>query len=242
MLAAMGGATVNSLQEQGWDAMFSRTANRPMVQREISVAMALALAAIAAFSSLLLLWLSAQQPYAVIGLTLLALLIYNLVYTPLKAKTLLAIVPGAVCGGLPPVIGWAAGGGPLSSATAALLFVLLFLWQVPHFCLILLLHKQDYCGQKQPTFLSYLSEPAVRRLSVVWIGAMAVVMMLFCVVPRPLEPFIQAVVALNALGISSLICIRLIKGNGCSLKMTFTLLNGMLGFHMAVMMVGSQVG
>src|SRR5262249_46313250 len=68
---------------------------------------------------------------------------YVFVYTPLKRKTSLNTLVGAVPGALPPVIGWTAMGGPLGPE-AATLFLILFVWQVPHFLAIAWIHREDY--------------------------------------------------------------------------------------------------
>ena len=68
---------------------------------------------------------------------------YLFVYTPLKRRTPLATLVGAVPGALPPVIGWAAARGSLD-AGAFILFAILFLWQVPHFLAIAWLYRDDY--------------------------------------------------------------------------------------------------
>src|SRR5208282_2441876 len=71
------------------------------------------------------------------------LLSYVFVYTPLKRQTTLNTLVGAVPGALPPVIGWTALTGTLDS-TAFILFLIVFLWQVPHFLAIAWMYREDY--------------------------------------------------------------------------------------------------
>jgi protoheme IX farnesyltransferase len=73
----------------------------------------------------------------------LTLLSYLFVYTPLKRKTPLCTLIGAIPGAAPPLIGWAAARGSLD-ATAWMLFGILFLWQFPHFMSIAWLYREDY--------------------------------------------------------------------------------------------------
>jgi protoheme IX farnesyltransferase len=87
-----------------------------------------------------LLWLSGPLPAAVAAATWAT---YLFAYTPLKRRTPLATLVGAVPGALPPVIGWAAARGSLD-AGAFVLFAILFLWQVPHFLAIAWLYRDDY--------------------------------------------------------------------------------------------------
>ncbi len=74
---------------------------------------------------------------------LVTLVCYTLVYTPLKRHTPLATLVGGVPGGLPPVIGWAAARNALS-VEAAVLFAIVFLWQMPHFLAIAWMCRDDY--------------------------------------------------------------------------------------------------
>ena len=71
------------------------------------------------------------------------LLLYVLVYTPLKPWTTLNTAIGAIPGALPPVIGWAAATGTLGIEALAL-FLIVFLWQFPHFLAIAWIYREDY--------------------------------------------------------------------------------------------------
>jgi heme o synthase len=77
------------------------------------------------------------------GLALLTVALYLYVYTPLKPRSSLNTLVGAVCGALPPVLGWTAATGRLE-AGAWLFGLLLFLWQVPHFLALAWLYREDY--------------------------------------------------------------------------------------------------
>jgi len=71
------------------------------------------------------------------------LLLYVVVYTPLKRRTALATIVGAIPGAAPPVMGWTAAGGALDPM-ALTLFLILFLWQLPHFLAIAWIYDEDY--------------------------------------------------------------------------------------------------
>jgi protoheme IX farnesyltransferase len=86
-------------------------------------------------------WVNAVSALLAIG----TLLGYLLVYTPLKRKTPLCTLLGAVPGAMPTLIGWAAASGGIGR-NAWLLFAVLFLWQFPHFLAIALLYREDYAG------------------------------------------------------------------------------------------------
>jgi len=239
MAAAMGGATLNSLQERVSDGELARTATRPMVQNVVSQRFALMQACSLILVGLVFLVPSKTAPLIVSLLTLLALVLYNGVYTRLKRKTILAILPGALCGGLPPVIGWIGGGGAPLSYSSLLLFMLLFLWQVPHFCLILLQHKEDYLRASQPTFLRSLSEAGVRRLSGVWICALALVMMLFSLRQTVTPAWHSFVLITNSFLFASLLTAQLLCIAIISYRAMFILLNIMLVNHMLILTCGT---
>ena len=77
------------------------------------------------------------------GLSLGVILLYVLVYTPLKVLTPLNTVIGAVCGAVPPMMGWAAATGRLDTG-AWILGGILFVWQIPHFLALAWLYRDDY--------------------------------------------------------------------------------------------------
>ena len=80
---------------------------------------------------------------AAAGLALLTLLIYVFAYTPLKTRTSLNTLVGAICGAIPPMIGWVGAAGSLNYG-AWVLALLLFVWQIPHFLALAWLYRKDY--------------------------------------------------------------------------------------------------
>ena len=75
---------------------------------------------------------------------------YAAIYTPLKRRTSLSTVIGAVPGALPPLIGWAAVRGSVAGPGPWSLFVLMFLWQLPHFLAIAWIYREDYARAGLP--------------------------------------------------------------------------------------------
>ncbi len=141
LLVASGTATLNQWIERRYDAQMRRTANRPLVSGRLSSREAcwFGLALSAAGGALLA--ASVNIISALLGIG--TLLGYLLVYTPLKRKTPLCTLLGAVPGAMPTLIGWAAASGGVGG-NAWLLFGILFLWQFPHFLAIALLYREDY--------------------------------------------------------------------------------------------------
>jgi len=141
LLVASGTATLNQFMERRYDAHMRRTANRPLVSGRLSAREALW------FGLLLSLAGGLQLAFAVNWLAALlavsTLLGYLLIYTPLKRKTPLCTLLGAIPGAMPTLIGWA-GASARIDRPAWGLFAILFLWQFPHFLAIALMYREDY--------------------------------------------------------------------------------------------------
>ena len=138
---AGGAAALNQVYERDTDALMRRTRMRPLPDGRLTASdgrtFGLALAAAG------LVMLAAWANLLAAGLALATLLIYLIVYTPMKRRSSLATIVGAVPGALPPLIGWAAGHGSLSTGGWAL-FAIVFLWQIPHFMAIAWMCRDDY--------------------------------------------------------------------------------------------------
>jgi protoheme IX farnesyltransferase len=140
-LVAGGASALNQVLEQSRDRKMRRTANRPLPAGRLSSAEAAIFAATIAILGLFVLVTAANLVAATVALS--TLLLYVFVYTPLKPVTTLNTAVGAIAGALPPVIGWAAATGSLGTEALAL-FLILFLWQFPHFLAIAWLFREDY--------------------------------------------------------------------------------------------------
>lgn len=134
-------AAFNQVYECDTDRLMRRTCRRPIPDGRVEPLAALRFAWLLAFAGLTELALGANPVAAAVALV--TLLSYTLIYTPLKRRTALSTLVGGIPGGLPPVIGWAAARGTLS-ADAAILFVIVFLWQMPHFLAIAWMCRDDY--------------------------------------------------------------------------------------------------
>jgi protoheme IX farnesyltransferase len=141
-LVAAGGSALNQLLERRLDARMRRTADRPLPSGRITPEEAASFGA--GLSGAGLAYLLATVPAAAVLAAAATVIIYVLVYTPLKRVTVWNTVVGAVPGALPPVIGWCAAEGWGGMGTAALLFAVLFLWQLPHFMAIAWMYRDDY--------------------------------------------------------------------------------------------------
>jgi protoheme IX farnesyltransferase len=140
-LAASGACGLNEYVEWEADARMRRTAGRPIPTSRLSPRAALR------FSSLLvLIGLVELQLFvgsvtaAIVALTVVT---YVFIYTPLKRRSWLATLVGAIPGALPILAGWSAGGGGMTAPGFAL-FAILFLWQMPHFYALAWIYREDY--------------------------------------------------------------------------------------------------
>jgi protoheme IX farnesyltransferase len=140
-LAAAGSMALNQVIEVERDARMERTRNRPLPGGAIGRRHALLVGLASAAAGLALLAVRANALTALLGL--MVVLIYTLVYTPLKPRTPLCTLVGGVCGAIPPMMGWAATGAGLSFGAWVLAGVL-FLWQIPHFLALAWMYRDDY--------------------------------------------------------------------------------------------------
>ncbi len=173
LLLACGCAGLNSVQEVAVDSLFRRTRSRPLVTGRLRTDQAARFSALLVLLGLAILALSSAG-WTPLLLGLAAVVLYNVLYTPLKQVSVFALIPGGLAGAVPPLIGWTAAGGSLEEVQAWMLLALFFLWQIPHFCLILLRHREDYAAAMQPSLLGLFSESTLKRIALVWIGAFAV--------------------------------------------------------------------
>jgi protoheme IX farnesyltransferase len=166
-LLACGSSVINQIQEFRIDGVMDRTSKRPLPSGDISNSRALIMAiseiaigsiviiSTANFQSLLLGWL--------------ALLWYNFVYTPLKRITPHAVIPGSVIGAIPPLVGWVAAGASLTDFRAWVMAVFFFVWQVPHFYLLVLKYGQQYEQAGLPALTERHNPKVIRYLIFIWI-------------------------------------------------------------------------
>ncbi|PHQ56467.1 MAG: hypothetical protein COA30_04240 [Sulfurimonas sp.] len=167
LLVAMGVSTLNQVQEYKEDALMERTKNRPIASGKWSPRSGVIIAVILILSSLALI-------YSIIGmigvnLFLFSFIWYNIVYTPLKKKSALAVVPGAVLGVIPPAIGWITAGSSLMEPQFFALGLFYFIWQVPHFWLLVMLFYGDYDNGGYPTAMRLFGRNTLQKLTFVWL-------------------------------------------------------------------------
>jgi heme o synthase len=141
LLAAGGTLALNQYWERDVDARMARTRSRPLPAGRLQPLEALALGT--ALTLLGTAYLAALVGVLVALITAVTAILYLFAYTPLKRRSPLCTLVGAVPGALPPVAGWAAARGDVALG-AWVLFCVLFLWQLPHTLSIARLYRDDY--------------------------------------------------------------------------------------------------
>ena len=140
-LAAGGTLALNQYRERDVDARMARTRSRPLPQGRLDPLEALGFGA--AISVIGVGYLAASVNLLAALVTGTIVIVYVFAYTPMKLRTVLCTVVGAVPGALPPVIGWVAARDGLGTG-AWVLFGILFFWQLPHALAIARLYRDDY--------------------------------------------------------------------------------------------------
>jgi protoheme IX farnesyltransferase len=140
-LVAASASALNQLIERRLDARMPRTADRPLAAGRLNPVEVAWLAGVLGVAGVVYLAVTVNAVTA--GLGLASWVLYVCIYTPLKPRTTLNTVVGAVAGGLPILMGWSAVDGRFGLAALAL-FLIVFLWQFPHFMAIAWLYRDDY--------------------------------------------------------------------------------------------------
>lgn len=167
LLVALGVSTLNQVQEYKEDSKMDRTKNRPIASGRMTPRTGMIIAGILIILSMILI-------YDLLGLTgvnlfMFAFIWYNIVYTPLKKKSALAVVPGAILGVIPPAIGWLTAGHSLMELEFISIALFYFIWQVPHFWLLVMLFYGDYKDGGYPTAMRLFGQASLQRLTFVWV-------------------------------------------------------------------------
>jgi protoheme IX farnesyltransferase len=140
-LVAAGAAALNQYLERAWDGRMRRTATRPLPAGKVTARAALWFGVLMAAGGSVYVFVLINPLTSLLGL--LTLFSYLFLYTPLKRRTRLCTLIGAIPGAAPILMGWAAAANDLPLASWGL-FAVLFLWQFPHFYAIGWLYREDY--------------------------------------------------------------------------------------------------
>jgi protoheme IX farnesyltransferase len=171
-ILACASSALNHFQESDADKKMTRTKDRPIPSGRISPNHTLAFTVVMTVIGSWLIYYGSN--FLGFQLGLLAMIWYNAIYTPLKRKTAFAVIPGSVIGSLPPLVGWVAGGGSLIDPQAMILAFFFFIWQVPHFWLLMLKYGEEYKKAGYPAITSIYSPQQLKNTTFIWTFATAI--------------------------------------------------------------------
>jgi protoheme IX farnesyltransferase len=164
-LAVAGASAFNMWIERDSDALMARTRRRPLPAGRLAPSVALTVASLASAASVVV--LLATTNLLTTAVSTLAILLYAAVYTPLKFRTPLSLVIGAVPGAVPPMLGWTAHTGRLDTV-AWVLFGILLAWQIPHFIAIALYRRDEYARAGIRTVPLTRGDAVAKIQAVIW--------------------------------------------------------------------------
>lgn len=178
LLMAMAASTLNQIQEVSLDSQMSRTHDRPIPAGRIKLNHAIIFFLANLIGGSLILYISANLLSTLTGLF--TIFWYNGIYTYSKRITAFAVVPGAVTGALPPLIGWLAAGGGIFDKPIIFLEFLFFMGQVPHFWLLILKYGEEYNKAGIPALTDIFNRDQINRLTFTWVVSSVMAAIFLC--------------------------------------------------------------
>jgi protoheme IX farnesyltransferase len=178
LFLAISASVLNQIQEVEPDRDMSRTQNRPLPSGKINSKQALLYFTWNLFAGMVLIYSYGNLVAALIGL--IAIAWYNGIYTYAKRITAFAVVPGALTGVFPPLIGWVAAGGGVWDKPIIFLEFLFFTGQIPHFWLLLLKYGEEYGKAGLPSLTNIMSRTQISRLTFTWIVTSVIAALFLC--------------------------------------------------------------
>jgi protoheme IX farnesyltransferase len=175
---AISASALNQVQEIALDSKMNRTLDRPVPSGRIVVGHAVLFSVCTMVAGTLFIWHYGNILAAVIGLF--TIIWYNGVYTYSKRITAFAVVPGALTGALPPLIGWVAAGGGVLDKPIIFLEFLFFTGQIPHFWLLIIKYGEEYSKAGIPALTDIFNNVQINRLTFTWVITSVVAALFLC--------------------------------------------------------------
>ena len=176
-LLASGASSLNHLQEYRYDSRMLRTRNRPLPSGRITEQGAIAVTLAYSIPGSLLLYIGAGMQGMFLGW--LAFFWYNVLYTYLKRYTAWAVIHGSLIGSIPPLIGWVSAGGSLLDPLVIPIAAFFFIWQVPHFWLLIMKYGKEYESAGFPSLSRTMSPVQMGRMIFLWVAGTAMITVAF---------------------------------------------------------------
>ncbi len=165
-LIAASSAALNQYQERDYDSKMPRTENRPLPAGKVSKQYVLYYVLITLLLGSVILYFSSNLISLI--LAWLTLFWYNGIYTPMKRSSIFAVIVGSVIGALPPMIGYTSAGGNWFDGDILMVAFFFFIWQVPHFILLVLKLGDQYRMAGYPVITDYVEENQAKRIIFTW--------------------------------------------------------------------------
>jgi heme o synthase len=178
LFMAVSSSILNQIQEVKLDSRMSRTHNRPIPAGKISLEKSIFFFVINLIAGAIIIYSAGNLKAAIIGI--ITVLWYNGIYTYSKRITAFAVVPGAITGALPPLIGWVAAGGGIWDRPVVFLEFLFFTGQIPHFWLLIIKYGEQYKDAGLPSLTSVFSINQINRLTFTWVVFSVVAALFLC--------------------------------------------------------------
>lgn len=176
-MLAGGASGLNEFQEREYDAKMNRTMHRPIPEGKISPQLAFIISILFVLTGSSVLFYSFGTVTATLGLF--NIVWYNLIYTYLKRQTAFAVVPGSLTGAIPVLMGWTAAGGFILESGILFIAFFIFIWQIPHFWLLMLKYGKDYEAAGFPTINQAISSANLKKIIYTWVIATSVSSIMF---------------------------------------------------------------
>ncbi len=230
---------MNQIQERSIDKKMVRTAQRPLPTAGLSLGQAILFTGLCILTGSILLFRLGWIPLI---LGLLNIVFYNFLYTPLKRVSIYAILPGGIVGAIPPMIGWTAAGGSLNHPNIIYLATLLFLWQIPHFWLLVIRHGKEYEKAGFKSISLYLDEKQIRRLVFSWLLISSIFLSSYRIFNVELEiAFGIIIVFLNIIFILAFYWYLFKVKDQSKIKLAFILMNAFLVIVLILLIINSLI-
>jgi heme o synthase len=175
-LLSSGASAFNQIAERKTDALMPRTKNRPVPSGRVSLKSAIVFALVMSIIGCFILAFNAGIVVTLLGIF--NLLWYNLVYTPLKKRTVWAVFVGTITGVIPFYMGYLSIASEFPSTIANFIAIFLLIWQIPHFLLLLGIYGKEYEMAGLASMTKKTEESNLFKLSAIWMIACCIISML----------------------------------------------------------------
>ena len=221
---AGGSSALNECQESTYDAKMPRTMNRPIPTGKISLVEATLVSILFLVVGTAILYVAFGAVTALLGL--LNIVWYNGIYTYLKRVTPFAVVPGSLVGAIPALMGWTAAGGYVFEPTIIFIAFFLFIWQIPHFWLLMLKYGDEYENAGFPTINQSISSESLKKIIFIWVMATSAFSITIPLFIRNISlSFFLLIFALNLLFVLLFARLSFGQAAGMNLKKSFISIN-----------------